>query len=167
MAIIYDMVDLGIKFPGAKASEGNLTIQEGDDATGIVRIPVFENPLRKGDWVKIVGDHTYEKAEDGDVVVGRVASNPSFDGKTPITDSEAGEYEPRKFTVELTGKSVKTVPVVEENEAIDIGDSVTINGNSGFQKGDNTNTLVLKGILAETVDTIDVLFNYYNINAET
>jgi hypothetical protein len=156
--------EFGIHYTG-KAKEGNLTIVETDGLKGTRIEPVFSNPLRKGQYVKLVDDYTFERADLAtDEIIGIVQSKPEYpDGYVPTEDAVDGSYVKRDVVIELFGGNIKTVNAKEANPEIEPGDSVKYDGNQRFTKGDNDDTRALNGVLANTGDEIDVLFGFIKL----
>lgn len=163
-----------------KFKEGNVVMVDPVNVGGTSRDPTLTNQLRVGDPVKLVSGErmTVEKATDleNDVIIGTVHAEGKFDGTGPIKDAEYGEYTPRKGTIIINAKALKSFKVVEGNKEIAVGDLIKIADteynphthdiDSLVDKGTNDNeTFALNAIPAGTSDGyVDVLFEFKPLN---
>jgi hypothetical protein len=169
MAERPDYGRLGPRVPG-KCKEGNVTIHTGSPVGGDVKVPVFTNPIKAGDWVKLVGDNLYEKCGAGDSPIGRAVGTPQWKGKQPTADATWGNYEPRRVAIELMGTAVKTVTLEAANTEITAGKSVKVGATTAqrydlFHAANLNNTRALVGAAANSAAEIPVLFGFYGVSS--
>ena len=156
----YDPYEIDIAF---SLAEGNITKVEGEAEFGQGDMLVFASPIKKYDFVKLTeNDKEVAKAESGDEVIGQVIDNPRWEGARPTEGATAGEYTPRMATVRLFGHYVSAVQLEEDNEAVEVGDSVEFKGNNTWAVAEEDNgTRALYNADALSEGKITVLFDYY------
>jgi len=163
MAELPSYGDLGRKLP-FKCNEGNMTIQTGSPVGGDVKVPVFANPLEDGDWVTLTDDNEVTKAtKDSTELIGQVVGTPQWKGRQPTASATWGNYEPRRVTVDLLGKAVRTVQLEAANTAVAAGESIKIGATTAqrFDKASALNTTrALVGAGASSGAKIPVIFGF-------
>lgn len=144
--------------------EGDYSIMEsvqgiaGNDTVG-----VFSAPIHKYDYVTLADDEDklVKIAEEGDKIIGQVIDNPQFYGDRPNETAVSGEYNRRIATVQLWGDHVKAFKLVEDNQAVAVGDSIVFVGDNAFDKADSTtDSIALTSAKANTGAKITVLLGY-------
>lgn len=142
--------------------EGDYTVQEGViEGAGNTDVGYFATPVHKGDFVTLT-DNAWEVelAGEGDTIIGEVLDNPQFYGDRPQASAQDGEYTRRKATIRLWGDYITSLPLVEDNSAVAVGDSVEYAGSNQFDKGSSSDSIALESKQANKGGKIAVLFGY-------
>jgi hypothetical protein len=151
-----------VGFPG-KLKEGNMTVKMGNSPQGKSPQNFYGNEIEKEDWVKLSDeDITFEKCSANDPeVIGYVGSEPEIEGVQELEDKTWGNYTPRTATIKLLGSFVRSIKLNDNNQEINVGDSVKVGTTGRFQKGNNDNTIALESAAADSGSIIAVLFGFY------
>lgn len=151
------------------AKEGNVTLETTHGIGGNVTAPKVASPIEKGMAVKLAGwDATenapiFEACSAGDAHIGYAYNDPSFEVE-PTASASYGSYKSRKFSVELRGHCVKTVPLEAANSAVSVGNYIKPGASTAnkYDKDTNATTAIaLQPADASSGAKIDVLFGFY------
>ena len=153
----------------AVAKEGNVSIVTTHGIGGNKTEPQVASPINKGDAVKIAGwDATenapiFEACSAGDAHIGYAYSDPEFEVE-PTASASYGSYKSRRFSVELRGHYIKTVPLEAANSAVSVGNYIKPGATTAnkYDKDSNATTAIaLQPADASSGAKIDVLFGLY------
>ena len=153
----------------AVAKEGNVSIVTTHGIGGNKTEPQVASPISKGMGVKIAGwDATenapiFEACGAGDAIVGYAYNDPEFEIE-PTASASYGSYKSRKFSVELRGHCVQTVPLEAANSAVSVGNYIKPGATTAnkYDKDSNATTAIaLQPADASSGAKIDVLFGFY------
>ena len=151
------------------AKEGNVTIETTHNIGGDVSAPKVASPISEGMAVKLAGwDATenapiFEACSAGDAHIGYAYNTPQFEVE-PTASASYGSYKSRKFSVELRGHCVKTVPLEAANSAVSVGNYIKPGASTAnkYDKDSNATTAIaLQPADASSGAKIDVLFGFY------
>lgn len=165
MAEIYDIGSYGITVT-MKAKEGNLTMTATQGVGGEVIRPSLAAPIVKGDAVKLADDMTVEKCAAGDSPIGFAVADPENWINEPTANAADGAYERRTVSIQLLGRTIKTVPLEAANTKVSVGDKIKVGATTYgcYDKGTATNNSVaLEAAAASSGKSIAVLFGAYTI----
>lgn len=154
----YNPYEIDIKFD---LEEGDITVVDVEADFGQDTALMVANPLKKGDYVALsTTSKTVKKAAAGDVVIGQLIDNPSWNKVRPSEDTTAGNYQKRIGTIRLNCDYVHAVKLDPTSEkAIAVGDPIKYVGNNLFDKSTTANgTMSLYSAAALSGDKITVMY---------